>query len=96
MNKNKQSLKTIFAEAVGYYRKKDFKTAEVFCYKILSIDRSHFDSISLLSNICVINKNSEVNFLLLILLPYDENQLLFQIHPSRYIFFLNYYTPQHD
>ena len=47
MNKNKQSLKTIFVEALGHYRKKDFKTAEVFCYKILSINRSHFDSISL-------------------------------------------------
>ena len=57
MNKNKQSLKTIFVEAVGHYRKKDFKTAEVFCYKILSIDRNHFDSISLLANIFAVNRN---------------------------------------
>jgi len=57
MNKNKQSLKTIFVEASGHYRKKDFKTAEVFCYKILSIDRNHFDSISLLANIFAVNRN---------------------------------------
>ena len=48
MYKNKQSLKTIFAEALGYYNKRDYKTAEVFCYKILSIDSNHFDSLSLL------------------------------------------------
>ena len=57
MNKNQQSLKTIFVEALGHYRKKDFKTAEVFCYKILSIDRNHFDSISLLANIFAVNRN---------------------------------------
>ena len=28
MNKNKQSLKTIFTEAVEHYRQKDFKTLE--------------------------------------------------------------------
>ena len=57
MNKNKQSLKTIFVEVLDHYRKKDFKTAEVFCYKILSIDRNHFDSISLLANIFAVNRN---------------------------------------
>ena len=57
MNKNQQSLKTIFVEASGHYRKNDFKTAEVFCYKILSIDRNHFDSISLLANIFAVNRN---------------------------------------
>ena len=57
MNKNKQSLKTTFVEALGHYRKKDFKTAEVFCYKILSINSSHFDSISLLANIFAVNRN---------------------------------------
>tara|TARA_B100000315_G_scaffold246051_1_gene272889 strand:+ start:1050 stop:2816 length:1767 start_codon:yes stop_codon:yes gene_type:complete len=57
MNENKQSLKTIFVEAVEHYRQKDFKTAEVFCYKILSIDSNHFDSISLLANISAINRN---------------------------------------
>ena len=43
MDKKKQSLKTIFAEALEYYKKKDFKTAEIYCYKILSIDPNHFD-----------------------------------------------------
>ena len=38
MNKNKQSLKGIFVEALKHYKKKDFKTTEIFCYKILSID----------------------------------------------------------
>ena len=57
MNKNKQSLKTIFAEALEYYKQKDFKTAEIFCYKILSINSNHFDSLSLLSNLFAINRN---------------------------------------
>ena len=46
MNKNKQSLKATFAEALQNYQKRDFKTAEIFCYKILSIDANHFDSLS--------------------------------------------------
>ena len=57
MKKNKQSLKEIFVEALEQYRNKDFKTAEVICYKILSINSDHFDSLSLLSNIYAINKN---------------------------------------
>ena len=57
MEKNKQSLKTIFAEALEYYKRRDFKTAEVLCYKILSIDHNHFDSISLLANIFGVNRN---------------------------------------
>ena len=57
MNKNKQSLKATFAEALQNYQKRDFKTAEIFCYKILSIDTNHFDSLSLLANIFAINKN---------------------------------------
>ena len=57
MDKNKQSLKATFAEALQNYQKRDFKTAEIFCYKILSIDANHFDSLSLLANIFAINKN---------------------------------------
>ena len=57
MDKNKQSLKATFAEALQNYQKRDFKTAEIFCYKILSIDTNHFDSLSLLANIFAINKN---------------------------------------
>jgi len=55
MEKDKQSHKKIFLEAVDFYKKKDFKAAEVICYKILSIDKNHFDSISLLSNIFGVN-----------------------------------------
>ena len=57
MNKKKLSLQTMFDDALGHYKKKDFKTAELFCYKILSINRNHFDSLSLLSNLFAINKN---------------------------------------
>ena len=57
MKKNMQSLKKTFVEAVEYYKKKDLKTAEVVCYKILSIDQNHFDSISLLANIFAINND---------------------------------------
>ena len=54
MDKNKQSLKATFAEALQNYQKRDFKTAEIFCYKILSINSDHFDSLSLLSNLFAI------------------------------------------
>ena len=57
MNKNKQSLKGNFVEALKHYRNKDFKAAEFICYKILSIDSNHFDSVSLLANINVISRN---------------------------------------
>ena len=57
MEKNIQTLKKTFVEAVEYYKKKDLKTAEVVCYKILSIDQTHFDSISLLANIFAINND---------------------------------------
>ena len=57
MNKNNRSLKTIFTEALEHYRKRDLKTAEIVCYKILSIDPNHFDAISLLANISAVNQN---------------------------------------
>ena len=57
MNKDNRSLKTIFVEAFECYRKRDFKTAEVVCYRILSIDPNHFDAISLLANISAVNQN---------------------------------------
>ena len=41
MNKNKHTLKEIFFTAVANYKKKDFKTAEITCYKILNIDPNH-------------------------------------------------------
>ena len=57
MDKIKPSFKNIFIEAVEYYKKKDFKTAELYCYKILSIDKNNFDSISLLANIFAVNND---------------------------------------
>ena len=57
MNKNKHSLKKIFTEAFQSYKKKNFKTSELSCYKILSINPNHFDSMCLLANIFAINKN---------------------------------------
>ena len=56
-NNKKKTLKEIFAEAFKYYKKKDLKTAESFCYKILSIEPNHFDSMFLLATICAINNN---------------------------------------
>jgi tetratricopeptide (TPR) repeat protein len=51
MNKKNQTLKENFIEAFKKYKNNDFKNAEKSCYKILSIDPNHFDSISLLATI---------------------------------------------
>ena len=51
MNKNKQTLRATFETARQNYTKKDFKTAETLCYKILSIDQNHFESKALLADI---------------------------------------------
>ena len=59
MSIKKKTLKESFFEALENYNKKDFKTAEISCYKILSIDPYHFDSISLLASINAINRNYE-------------------------------------
>ncbi len=56
-NYKSKTLKEIFVEAFTFYKKKDFKNAENTCYKILSIDPGHFDSISLLATISAINNN---------------------------------------
>ena len=56
MNKNK-TLKETFSEALQNYKKKDFKNAEIVCYKILSIDPNHVESISMLATISVVKKN---------------------------------------
>ena len=37
MKKNGGSLREIFEEALNFYNKKDFKTSEIYCYKILNI-----------------------------------------------------------
>jgi len=57
MKKKNKTLKEIFAEAYENYKQEDFKNAENFCYKILSIDTNHFDSILLLATISAKNNN---------------------------------------
>ena len=57
MNKKNLTLRESFAKAVQSFKSKDYKKAEVYCYKILSIDPNHLDSISLLSTIAAINNN---------------------------------------
>ena len=57
MNKKNETLKTTFLSALEYYKKKDFKNAELYCYKILSIDPYNFDSLSLLASISAFSKN---------------------------------------
>ena len=77
MNKNNQTLKETFAKALESYKKRDFKNAEIYCYKILSIDPNHLDSMSLLANIAAISKNFNKAIELL-------NKLV-QIHPNNII-----------
>ena len=77
MNKNNQTLKDTFAKAFESYKKRDFKNAEIYCYKILSIDSNHFDSMSLLANIAAISKNFNKAIELL-------NKLV-QVHPNNII-----------
>ncbi len=57
MKNRSKTLKEIFVEAFTYYRKNKLKNAEMLCYKILSIDENHFDSISLLATISATNGN---------------------------------------
>ena len=51
MNRNRPTLKETFETARQNYIKRDFKTAETLCYKILSINHNHFESKSLLADI---------------------------------------------
>ena len=51
MKKNNLTLGDTFVKAIQEYKKKNFKTTEIICYKILSIDPNHFGSLVLLSNI---------------------------------------------
>jgi len=57
MNKKNEPLKMTYMRALESYKKQDYKNAETYCYKILSIDSYHLDSILMLSRISVINKN---------------------------------------
>ena len=51
MNRNRPTLKETFDTARQNYSKRNFKTAETLCYKILSIDHNHFESKALLADI---------------------------------------------
>ncbi len=57
MNKKSQTLKETFAEALRNYKNKNFKNAELVCFKILNIDPNHLDSITLLATISALNRN---------------------------------------
>ena len=57
MNKNITTLKDTYGTAYENYKKGNLKTAEILCYKILSIDANHVDSISLLATISAIKKD---------------------------------------
>ena len=57
MNKKNEPLKMTFIRALESYKNQDYKSAETYCYKILSIDAYHFDSILMLANISGANKN---------------------------------------
>jgi len=59
MNKKNESLKEIFETALKYYKKKDFKTAEIYCYKIHSINPNHFDSLLMLATVEALKGNFE-------------------------------------
>ena len=54
------------------FKKKDFKNTAIICYKILSIDPNHFDSISLLATISAV-KGDYVNAKELIISKYKED-----------------------
>ena len=57
MNKKNEPLKMTYMRALESYKKGDYNNAEIFCYKILSIDSYHFDSIMMLANISGAKKN---------------------------------------
>ena len=63
-NKNNPTLKDTFGTAYQNYRKGDLKTAEILCYKILSIDPTFIESKILLANISAKNRNFNESFVL--------------------------------
>ena len=56
MIKKNEPLKMTYMKALESYKKRDYKSAETFCYKILSIDSYHFESIMMLANIAGAHK----------------------------------------
>jgi len=59
MNKKNEPLKMTYMRALESYKKQDYKSAETFCYKILSIDAYHLESILMLASIAGGNKDYE-------------------------------------
>ena len=57
MKNKSKPLKETFALAFQNYKNKDFKSSELLCKKILSIDSNHFDSIFLLATLSAIQRN---------------------------------------
>ena len=57
MNKNSTTLKDTYGTAYNNYKKGNFKTAEILCYKILSIDPNFIQSKILLANISAKNRD---------------------------------------
>ena len=57
MDKKNEPLKMTYMRALESYKKQDYKSAETFCYKILSIDAYHLDSILMLASIAGGNKD---------------------------------------
>ena len=57
MNKNNLTLKDILVAAYQNYKKGDFKTAEILCYKILNINPNYLEIKILLASISAKEKN---------------------------------------
>ena len=57
MEKKNKTLKETFTSALQNYKSKDFKSAELLCKKIISIDFNHFDSIFLLATLSALQGN---------------------------------------
>ncbi len=57
MNKNNPTLKDILVAAYQNYKKGDFKTAEILCYKILNINPNYLEIKILLASISAKEKN---------------------------------------
>ena len=57
MNKKNEPLKVTYMRALESYKKQDYKNAETYCYKIISIDAYHLDSILMLASIAGGNKD---------------------------------------
>ena len=57
MDKKNLTLRDTFLSAAQSYKNKDFKNAQILCYKIISIDSNNLEAILLLSSIFVANRD---------------------------------------